>query len=93
MSGQTFDDLRKAIHSKIHILEMGANDVTKHNQSGHPPTAAFLTNTDKRTQCGHSITERKPSTPNCVYCHGAHAPVNCLTVKDPKQRLTTKVVF
>jgi len=39
----TFDE---AIHSKIHILEMGANDVTKHNQSGHPPTAAFLKNTD-----------------------------------------------
>jgi len=45
----TFDNLRKAIHSEIHILEIGANDVTKHNQSGRPPTAAFLTNTNKRT--------------------------------------------
>ena len=83
----TFDDLRKAIHSEIHILEMDTNDVTKHAQSGPPTTAAFLTNTDKRTQRGHGITERKPSTHNCVNCHGAHAPVNYFAVKDPKQRL------
>ena len=83
----TFVDLRKAIHSEIHILEMGTSDVTKYHQSGYPPTATFLTNTDRKTQHGHGITEQKVSTPNCVYCHGTHAPANCLTVKDPKQRL------
>ena len=58
----TFDNLRKAIHSKIHILEMSTSDVTKRYQSGHPPTATFLTNTDRKTQHVHGITEQKVST-------------------------------
>jgi len=76
-----------SIHSEIHILEMSTNDITKHHQSGLPSAAAFLTNIEKRTQHGQGITERKASTSNCVYCHDAHAPVNYLTVKDPKQSL------
>ena len=83
----TINNLRKAIHSEIHILKMGTIDVTKHYQSGYPLTATFLTNTDRKTQRGHGTTEWKVPTPTCVYCHGTHAPVNCLTVKDPKQRL------
>ena len=72
----TFDDLRKAIRSEIQILEMGTGDVTKHQLPAHPPTASFMTNTDRKgSQRPQGYSDRKTSTPNCVYCHGTHASV------------------
>ena len=84
----TYEDLRKAIRSEIQILEMGTGDITKHQTPMHPPTASFMTNTDRKaSQRTQGFSERKVMTPTCVFCNGPHTPTNCHTVRDPKQLL------
>ena len=84
----TYEDFLKAIRNEIEILEMGKGDITKHRTPMHPPTASFMTNTDRKaSQHTQSCFEGKVATPTCVFCNDPHTPTNCHTVRNPKQRL------
>ena len=82
----TIDELQGALLNEIRILEMGSNHLLKGQPNSPQFTAAFHTNSIRKTSTTTSGAQTQKKA-TCVYCKGPHASGTCEVIKDHQKRL------